>query len=232
LHPLDNPAWQALNSADSRFNLGDTVAGYFPAEVAPFAALPDWNEDMQLYFHKKVPVDRSWFVVRKEPVSLSELWDLRFTLTLYQMVCRNFQPVPTKKVDLRPLDTTDVPEMLALTALTKPGPFTERTIELGNYHGVFVDDKLVSMAGERLHLDDYTEISAVCTYPEHTGKGYAALLMSLIAEKIIASGKMPFLHVKADNERAIKMYERLGFVHRADMYFGIFKRREGDSASV
>ena len=225
MHPLDNPAWQALNSADSRFNLGDTVAGYFPAAVAPFAALPDWSEAMQLYFYNNAPSDRSWFVVRKEPVTLSALWDLRFTTTLHQMVCKNFQPVPNQKLDLRSLDTTDVPDMLALTALTKPGPFTERTFELGNYHGIFADDKLVSMAGERLHLDDYTEISAVCTYPEHTGKGYAAILMSLIAEKIIASGKTPFLHVKADNERAISMYKRLGFLHREDMYFGIFKRK-------
>jgi GNAT superfamily N-acetyltransferase len=225
LHPLDNPAWQALNSADSRFNLGDNIAGYFPADVAPFAALPDWNEAMQLYFYNHAPAGRSWFVMQKEPVVFSPLWGLRFTTTLHQMVCRNFQPAPHQKLDLRPLDTADVPDILALTALTKPGPFTERTIELGNYHGVFVDDKLVSMAGERLHLDDYTEISAVCTYPEHTGKGYAAILMSLIAEKNIASGKTPFLHVKADNERAIKMYEHLGFKHRSDMYFGIFKRQ-------
>ncbi len=225
MHPLDNPAWHALNTADSHFNMGDKVAGYFPADVAPFAALPDWNERMQTYLYDHAPADRSWSVIRKEAVAFSALWDLRFSLTLHQMICTHLLPVVIENVDYRPLDNTHVPAMLALTALTKPGPFMERTIEFGNYLGVFVEDELVAITGERLHLTDHTEVSAVCTAPEHTGKGYAALLVSLVAEKIIRSGKIPFLHVKADNERAIKMYERLGFTHRSDMYFGVFKRR-------
>jgi ribosomal protein S18 acetylase RimI-like enzyme len=225
LQPLDNPAWYALNSADSHFNQGDNIAGYFPDNVAPFAALPDWSEEMQAYFYEHAPVNRSWSVVRKEPVTLSAIWDLRFSITLHQMVCTHFLPVTVQGTDTRPLTETHVPDMLALTALTKPGPFMERTIALGNYNGVFDNDKLVAMTGERLHLVDHTEISAVCTLPEHTGKGYGALLVSLAAEKIIKSGKTPFLHVVADNHRAIKMYERLGFTHRSDMQFYVFKRK-------
>lgn len=227
MQPLDNPAWHALNSADSRFNIGDEIAGYFPADVAPFAALPDWSEEMQTYFYDHAPADRSWSAVRKEPITISQLWDLRFSITLHQMVCTNFLPAAIPGTDVRPLNTTHVPDMLALTAITKPGPFMERTIEFGNYNGVFENDKLVAITGERLHLDTHTEVSAVCTLPEHTGKGYGALLVSLAAEKIIRSGKTPFLHVVADNHRAIKMYERLGFVHRSDMQFYVFKRRMG-----
>ncbi|MES2372104.1 MAG: GNAT family N-acetyltransferase [Bacteroidota bacterium] len=225
MQPLDNPAWHALNSADSRFNIGDKIAGYFPADIAPFAALPDWNEAMQKYFYDHAPANRSWSVVRKEPVTLSSLWDLRFSITLHQMVCNTFLPVIIPDIDIRSLNETHVPGMLALTAITKPGPFMERTIAFGNYTGVFENDQLVAMTGERLHLDTHTEISAVCTLPEHTGKGYGALLVSLAAEKIISTGKTPFLHVVADNHRAIKMYERLGFVHRSDMQFYVFKRR-------
>ena len=81
------------------------------------------------------------------------------------------------------------------------------------------------MAGERLHLTDYTEISAVCTDPDHTGKGYAAFLVSFLADQMLKKGKKPFLHVKHDNQRAINMYQRLGFLHRSDMYFTVFKRR-------
>jgi hypothetical protein len=225
LQPLDNPAWHALNSADSRFNIGNNIAGYFPADMAPFAALPDWTEEMQAYFYNHAPASRSWSVVRKEPVALSPSWDLRFSITLHQMVCNNFLPVTVAGADIRPLNETHVPDMLALTAITKPGPFTEKTISFGNYNGVFEDDKLVAITGERLHLDNYTEISAVCTSPEHTGKGYGALLVSMAAEKIIRSGKTPFLHVVADNLRAIRMYERLGFTHRSDMQFCVFKRK-------
>lgn len=225
MQPLDNPAWHALNSADSRFNMGDAIAGYFPADIAPFAALPDWSDEMQAYFYDHAPADRSWSAVRKEPISLSPLWDLRFSVTLHQMVCTDLLPVAIPGIDVRPLNTTHVPEMLALTAITKPGPFMKRTIEFGNYHGVFVTDQLVAITGERLHLADHTEVSAVCTSPEHTGKGYGALLVSLAAEKIIQSGKTAFLHVVADNYRAIKMYERLGFTHRSDMHFCVFKRK-------
>jgi ribosomal protein S18 acetylase RimI-like enzyme len=115
--------------------------------------------------------------------------------------------------------------MLALTALTKPGPFGDRTIEFGNYWGIFEEGKLVAMSGERLHLKDHTEISAVCTHPNALGKGYGSILVSLIAEKIIKEHKTPILHVRSDNERAITMYERLGFSIRSDIYFAVFSRK-------
>lgn len=225
LQLLDNPVWHALNSTDSRFNLGDTIVGYFPEAVSPFAALPEWTPDMQSILYDRLPPERSWSVVVKEPVEFAAEWELKFTTSLYQMICHKLIPIQLNNVDYRPLNTSHVPAMLALTTLTKPGPFAERTIEFGNYYGVFDGDRLIAMAGERLHLNDYSEISAVCTHPDYAGKGYAAFLVSMIAEQIMQQGKTPFLHVKWDNQRAIKMYERLGFVKRTDMYFGVFKRR-------
>ena len=50
----------------------------------------------------------------------------------------------------RKLTEADVPEMLALTKLTEPGPFLPRTIELGSYFGIHDAGSLVAMAGERL----------------------------------------------------------------------------------
>jgi len=222
---LDNPVWQALNSADSRFNPGDNIVGYFPEAVSPFAALPEWTPEMQSILYDRLPPNRSWSVVIKEPVEFAAEWELKFTTSLYQMIYHKLIPLSLDNIDCRPLNSSDVPDMLALTELTKPGPFAERTIEFGNYHGIFDGDRLIAMAGERLHLNDYTEISAVCTHPDYAGKGYAAFLVSMIADQIIRQGKTPFLHVKWDNQRAIKMYERLGFVKRTDMYFGVFKRR-------
>jgi predicted GNAT family acetyltransferase len=98
--------------------------------------------------------------------------------------------------------------------LTEPGPFGTRTCELGSYLGVRRNGQLAAMAGERLKLPGYTEISAVCTHPEHTGHGFATRLVAEIAEGIRARGERPFLHVREDNVRATDIYRRLGFVQR------------------
>lgn len=125
--------------------------------------------------------------------------------------------------DLVPLDKRHVPEMIALTQLTNPGPFYSRTIEFGNYTGIFKADRLVAMAGYRLQASPFIEISAVCTHPDHLGRGYAATLIQHLAGLIRSNAGIPFLHSRTDNERAIKLYERLGFVNRRQMTINIIK---------
>src|SRR5215831_9216945 len=104
--------------------------------------------------------------------------------------------------------------MLALTALTKPGPFQRRTVELGRYVGVEMDGKLVAMAGERLGVPGGTEISAVCTHPDYRGRGLAALVCRRVAAAIRERDETAFLHVAADNHGTRELYERLGFQTR------------------
>ena len=122
------------------------------------------------------------------------------------------------------LGTPDSPEMIELTALTKPGPFGTRTHELGTYLGIRKDGKLVAMAGERLKVPGHTEVSAVCTHPEHTGKGYAAALMTEVMRRIRERGETPFLHVRQDNTRAIGVYKRLGFRERKLGHFAVLRK--------
>jgi predicted GNAT family acetyltransferase len=115
--------------------------------------------------------------------------------------------------------------MLALTKLTNPGPFVEKTIDFGHYRGVFEGDQLVAMAGQRLHIFDYAEISAVCTHPDHLGRGYARQLLLHHIHRIRAASKIPFLHVRYDNYRAIKVYESLGFSKRTELFFYILQKK-------
>jgi predicted GNAT family acetyltransferase len=124
-----------------------------------------------------------------------------------------------------PLEVKHVDEMIALAKLTKPGPFSRRTIEFGHYHGFFADGRLVAMTGQRLHPNDFSEISAVCTHPDHLGKGYAATLIQQQLNIISRTNATPFLHVRADNARAIRIYERLGFRENGPMYFYFMKRK-------
>ena len=116
--------------------------------------------------------------------------------------------------------------MVRLAALTKPGPFDKRTIEFGNYYGIFENNKLVAMTGQRLHVHYFAEVSAVCTHPDYLGKGYASLLLMHQADLILNSGQTPFLHVKSDNERAIFLYDKIGFKVNGPMNFYFLKRQE------
>ena len=122
------------------------------------------------------------------------------------------------------LTKADVPEMLALTKLTEPGPFLPRTIELGTYLGVYDAGSLVAMAGERLHLTGFTEISAVCTHPHYRGRGYGNTLMSALIGRITSRGEIPFLHVRTQNA-AVRLYEKLGFKVRAQLHLAVIKYR-------
>lgn len=223
MEALENPVWEALNSIDKRLNIGDDIVSYFDEAVSPFVGLSTWDHVTQQHAIDVLPVGRSWSVMVSDPVTFSKNINVVFSIPLYQMDCSDFIPIQLKSVDVRPLTALNVPEMLVLTELTKPGPFLERTIDFGNYIGLFENNKLVAMAGERLHLNTHTEISAVCTDPKYLGMGYGAHLVSILCSKIITSGRIPFLHVRQDNLRAIEMYKRLGFLVRTDMYFAVFK---------
>jgi predicted GNAT family acetyltransferase len=162
-------------------------------------------------------------MIAKE-VKLPGNFEIVFTTPLYQMYCPILKPFNKPEIVFRKLDDRDVAQMLELTEKTKPGPFYERTIDFGNYIGIFDMGELVAMAGERLKVNGYTEVSAICTNPNHLGKGYASFLLSKVSEQIIQEGNIPFLHVRADNNRAIEVYKKLGFQIRANVYFAIFKK--------
>ncbi len=112
------------------------------------------------------------------------------------------------------LSAADIPEMLELVATTDPGPFLERTIELGTYLGLRRDGALVAMAGERMHIDGWTEISAVCTLPAYRGQRLSSRLVRDLIARIRARDERPFLHVLTSNTPAIAVYETLGFTAR------------------
>jgi predicted GNAT family acetyltransferase len=226
LHPLDNPVWNALISADKHLNQGNEHVAYLNENIAPFVGMPYWEPAHQSSLQQLLPPHRSWSVMIANPVIFESFCTLRFTTNLFQMVCRKPSKPKTNSKKIRLLTAKDVKEMVALTALTKPGPFLTETISMGNYYGAFENNQLVSMAGERFHLTGYSEISAVCTHPAYTGKGLGTQLVAHMMEEIIKQGKTPFLHVRVDNLAAIQLYEKLGFQVRREMYFAVFNITE------
>jgi len=142
-----------------------------------------------------------------------------------QMIAQSVRPLePAAPVER--LTDADVPEMIALATLTKPGPFEARTHLLGTFWGVKENGKLVAMAGERMKFEGFTEVSGVCTHPDARGRGYAAVLSRTVATQIQKRGETPILHAYAGNTPAITLYKALGFVHRADMIVTFVARAE------
>lgn len=222
--PLSNPAWFALGDRQSRFNIGDDLLRYFPEDVSPFVGLPNWDETERARLSAELPGDRLFFVMLEPKVIIPDVFQIKVTMPLYQMVCDDPTPIENHD-DIRPLTEADVPQMLALTALTRPGPFYKRTIEFGNYVGIFEGDRLIAMGGERLQVPGYTEVSAICTHPDHQGKQLATKILSHVSQVIKTRGETPFLHTKTDNAPALKVYEKLGYRKSRDIYFAIILRK-------
>lgn len=222
---LNNPVYHALNSNDARLGSGSGEVKYFDEEVSPFVAFPeDYDNGFEELFDVFPAGRRVLYAIRtriKEPAG----WEIRHEITGLQFVFHGQAEIIDDSLNLVPLETRHVDKMIALARLTKPGPFDKRTIEFGHYYGVFSNDELVAMTGQRLHPGNYSEISAVCTHPDHLGKGYAAALIRKQLQQICKTGQVPFLHVRDDNERAIALYERLGFIRNGPMNFYFMKRR-------
>ncbi|GHB67381.1 hypothetical protein GCM10010347_41840 [Streptomyces cirratus] len=217
-HVLDNPAWASLSGPHSAFaehpaglRPGTSRAARYDPDVSPFAALAD-------------PADpRSWADLaalvgegRVTPLAgvliPPEGWETVGAIEGVQLVDTSLHAEPAPEaVRLGP---GDVPEILALIRLTKPGPFLPRTVELGTYLGIRHRGRLIAMAGERLHPPGWTEISAVCTHPGHRGRGLATRLVRAVAAGIRERGEVPFLHTSAANTDAIRLYESIGFTLR------------------
>jgi len=228
-HPLDNPAWDALTGRHAHLAIGDGPVRRYPANVSPFAAL-ETSAALPVLAERMSEGDTAvlWSPVDLEAPDGVELI-LRFPCL--QMAVETFRPVEVADDDALPLGPDDVPEMLALTALMKPGPFHERTIRMGSYIGYRIDDRLASMAGERMKPQAFTEISAICTHQDFLGKGLARRLASILGRRIVADGRTPFLNVLPENASAIGLYESLGFTPRRMMQVHLLRKPGGETGN-
>jgi len=227
-HVLDSPAWHALNTHNREFSFGNDRVRYFDRDVSPFAAVKEnTEENFGLLYDMTEHEGTIRLIMAPLEIKAPPFWNRTYLIKGIQMVCESSSELNRATMELNPLTNEDVPQMLELTKQTQPGPFDSRTIDFGHYVGIFDGDKLAAMAGQRFHIPGYAEISAVCTHPDHTGKGYARQLLLHHVHRIRAAGETPYLHVRADNERAIKVYESLGFSKRTDMYFyGLKKEKQ------
>ncbi|MFI5451940.1 GNAT family N-acetyltransferase [Pedobacter sp. UC225_61] len=216
-HILDNPIYNSLKTAHHSFANGTENVRYYASDVAPFAGLKDnSDEDFKLLYENSA-TESTFVVFTPVAYAIPSQWKLLHQINMFQMVYDSKQLPTGDDLDFADLNASHVKDMLALVKLTEPGPFRSRTIELGNYTGVLNNDELVAMAGHRFNPTPYVEISAVCTHPDHSGKGYAFRLIREQIKRILEKSEIPFLHVRNDNDGAVKLYQKLGFHIRTEM---------------
>jgi ribosomal protein S18 acetylase RimI-like enzyme len=229
MHPLDNPIWQALTTSLARFAKTGQSARRFPNDVTTLGGFPEPAQECYDSLATILDDVKATGVFYDSPPQPPAGWTILGGAPLFQMIYKNggrlgASPSRHPAQEFIELTEADAPEMLALAQLTKPGPFGLRTRELGTYLGIRENGRLIAMAGERLRVPGFTEVSAVCTHPEHLGHGYATALMDELAHRIQGRGEVPFLHVREDNTRAIALYEHLGYQKRVLAHFAIVRK--------
>ena len=227
MNPLDNPAWSALTTYQAHLAVaGDGVRRY-PNHVAPIAGIGRRDQRALDELAALVP-EGDWISMPSTLNDLAPLVRAPLTVTvdrtLMQMVCERRVEVPPSGAELCVLSEPDIADMVALAALTQPGPFRSHTYTLGTYLGIRVGGVLAAMGGQRMHLPGYREVSAICTHPDFRGRGYARTIVARLVAAIFDEGLAPFLHVQEENAAAQAVYLGLGFVVRARLPLIVVQR--------
>jgi ribosomal protein S18 acetylase RimI-like enzyme len=219
MHPLDNPPWSALTTHQSQIALVEGMARRFPPEMCVYGALA-------------VPMPQAWESLARlarvpvglyTPAPLVPLpgWTVTRHVELLEMVHEDGDKAigPNPAIAVTSLSEADLPEMNGLYEATRPNrKLCQRIQKLGGFLGVRADQKLVAMAGLRMHLPGHREITTVATLPGYEGRGYATALIAALVERIRERNERPFLTVRTDNARAIEIYRRLGFRDRIRLH--------------
>jgi predicted GNAT family acetyltransferase len=222
-HPLDRPIWTALTTRQRPISIGGDLARRFAPDVSPLCAIAEPSPAALAALAALLAPGDDLSLLEQAPQPGPEGVTLQMSAPCVQMIAKTFTG-EAGAFSLEALGDDDAAEMLALAELTKPGPFRIATHRLGRFLGIRDGARLVAMAGERLHLDGFIEISAVCTHPDYRSRGYGAALMRAVGARIIAEGETPFLHTYAANAGAIALYRTLGFELRHELIHSVWTR--------
>ncbi|MEP6786717.1 MAG: GNAT family N-acetyltransferase [Sphingomonadales bacterium] len=222
-HILDRPVWHALATRQARFAVGDGAARRFAGDIGPLAGVRDESDESLNDLARLLPHEGvlALFANADDPLPSGAFLE-RGREGVQMVATARFGEQSAE--GLLALGDDDAPEMLVLALLTEPGPFAAGTHRLSQFWGIRENGRLVAMAGERLQLTGYSEVSGVCTHPDHRGRGHAVRLLKFVAAQIEARGETPILHSYAANTGALKLYETLGFETRRSFTFKFVRR--------
>jgi predicted GNAT family acetyltransferase len=217
MHLLDHPVWHTLASGWAALAEGDARARRLEPGHGPFGATASGDASDREALAALVPPEQELWLVGKDAVVPPPGVVVARTAMLAQMVAPRVLPGAVREPKWEVLSEADAPAMLDLARLTRPGPMRPYAHRLGRFIGVRQEGRLIAMAGERMRMPGFAEVSGVCTHPDHRGRGLAGALMRLVMQAMLDRGETPFLHAYADHERTIGLYRTLGFEVRAQL---------------
>src|SRR6186713_3153859 len=226
-HILDNMIWNAITTGNNDIAIVNGDVGCYLPDIAPFAGMKERNDANLKKLYEFIPSNRSVAISSSDKMDHDQSkWKLLQPMEITQMVYEHTVNSFTTRNSLLivPLSDEHVPQMIELTALTRPGPFLQQTIRFKNYFGIFIEDRLAAMSGQRMHPLPYMEVSAVCTHPHFRGMGYAKTLMLHVMKIILDNSFTPFLHVLSNNSNAIELYKTIGFQTRKQIFVDVIRR--------
>ena len=213
---LDNPVWNALKDIHSQHSIDYGQVKFYKTDFTPFGASIN-NQDTSKAIEAHSKLIKEFFIVGEKPKLPAHFAPLIKYVGL-QMIIYNRIDYPITESILE-LNKNHYKDLMTLVKLVYPHFFKAKTNTLGRYFGIYKNNTLVAITGERMQTQHFTEISGVITHPDHLGNGYAKQLVAYTANKIFDSGKTPFLHVDQNNIGPINLYKKLGFVVRRKLHF-------------
>lgn len=213
---LDNPVWNSLSETHGGFVLDYGNTKFYNPDYCPFGGFINSQSTLEASNQYSVATD-NFFIVGEKPEISNSLKIVKELICLQMIVYNKIEVSITEYIVKLTEEHND--KLVHLVNLVQPGYFKNKTASLGNYYGIFKEDQLVAITGERMKMNDFTEVSAIITHPDHIGKGYAKQLIAHCVNNIFSENKIPYLHVVESNIGAIGLYEKLGFVTRRKMSF-------------
>ncbi|PZX95111.1 GNAT family N-acetyltransferase [Flavobacterium aquariorum] len=210
-HKLDNPVWYSVSETHKDFGIDFGTIKFYHPDYCPFGGFIDFD-NIEQSISEYAKLASNFFIIGQKP-NVPDSLKLNNELICLQMTIHDKIEGDIEDQIVK-LEEEHLDDLLGLVKIVYPDYFKKKTSSLGNYYGIYKNNQLVAVTGERMQMDEYIEISAVITHPEHTGKGYAKQLVAHTANAIFAKNKTPFLHVAESNIGAIKLYKKLGFQTR------------------
>ena len=221
---LKNPVWHSLKETHNKFLIEYDGIQFYKPEICIFGAFYDPAKTTKALNEYSKIAERFFLVSEDEiPITDDDNVILDKKINGCQLVLNKQVEIEITE-DIVLLTKENIDEIYNLIWLVMPGFYQKGGFSMGKYYGIFKDNKLVAITGQRMQTDDFIEVSGVVTHPDYTRRGFAKQLVTHTTKEIIKENKLPILHTNKGNA-AIPLYEKLGYRLTRDMNWWLFRRK-------